>query len=147
MPRVDWLDRRFFALALVGFGLENIAFGHYVVARAAPWPPDPTAQFVVACVTGFVFVACGLTILSGRVVRPAGLAAAVLILGWSLCLHWPKAIAGPAWSGDWTNALKAVVLAWGGIRWPPPRPARRIRGSTHCAVRRPTRSRRSSCWR
>jgi hypothetical protein len=32
-----------------------------------------------------------------------------------VCLHWPKAIAGPTFSGDWTNALKAVVLATGGV--------------------------------
>lgn len=116
MPRdLSGPGRLFFALALAGFGVENVAFGHYVVARAAPWPADPTAQFVAACVTGAVFVACGLAILGGRFAREAGLAAAALILGWSLALHWPKAIAGPAWSGDWTNALKAVVLAWGGL--------------------------------
>jgi hypothetical protein len=109
------LGRRFFAVALVGFGVENVLFGHYVVARMTPWPADATAQFAVACLTGAVFVACGLAILGGRFVRTAGLAAAMLILGWSLALHWPKAVAGPAWSGDWTNALKAVVLAWGGI--------------------------------
>jgi uncharacterized membrane protein len=107
--------RLFFALALAGFGVENVLFGHYVVARATPWPADATAQFAIACVTGAVFLACGLAILTGRFVREAGLAAAGLILAWSLLLHWPKAIAGPAWSGDWTNALKAVVLAWGGM--------------------------------
>jgi hypothetical protein len=41
MPSVPHLGRLFVALALAGFGLENIAFGHYVVARAAPWPASP----------------------------------------------------------------------------------------------------------
>lgn len=109
------LGRLFFAVALVGFGVENVAFGHYIVARMTPWPADATAQFAVAGLTGAVLVACGAAILGGRFVREAGLAAAALILGWSLALHWPKSIAGPAWSGDWTNALKAVVLAWGGV--------------------------------
>jgi hypothetical protein len=101
--------------ALLGFGVENILFGHYVVARAAPWPADPTARFAVACVTGAVFLACGAALVARRLVRPAGLAAATLILGWSLALHYPVAITGPAWSGDWTNALKAAALAAGAL--------------------------------
>jgi uncharacterized membrane protein YphA (DoxX/SURF4 family) len=109
------LGRLFFALALIGFGVENISFGHYIVARAAPWPPDPLQQQLVACVTGTVFLACGGAILLGRWTREAALEAAVLILGWSLCLHWPKAIGGDPFSGDWTNALKPVVLAAGGV--------------------------------
>jgi uncharacterized membrane protein len=116
MPTVQQFGRLFVAVALIGFGLENIAFGHYVVARAAPWPADPMAQHLVAYVTGAILIACGGTILigwAGRWVREAALEAAVLILGWSLCLHWPKALAGAPLSGDWTNALKAVVLAAG----------------------------------
>jgi uncharacterized membrane protein len=115
MPSIERLGRLFFALALVGFGLENIAFGHYVVARAAPWPADLAQQHLIAYVTGVLFLASGGAILAGRWTREAALEAAVLILGWSLCLHWPKALSGPAFSGDWTNALKAVVLAAGGV--------------------------------
>lgn len=131
MPSVERFGRLFVALALIGFGLENIAFGHYVVARAAPWPADPLAQRLIAYVTGAIFLACGGTIVAGtagpagmarltslagpagRWTREAALEAAVLILGWSLCLHWPKAVAGLPLGGDWTNALKAVVLAAG----------------------------------
>ncbi len=109
------LGRLFFALALIGFGLENISFGHYVVARATPWPPDPLQQHLVAYVTGVLFLACGGAILAGRWTREAAIQAAVLILGWSLCLHWPKTIGGDTFSGNWTNALKAVVLAAGGV--------------------------------
>lgn len=47
--------------------------------------------------------------------REAGLQAGTLILLCSVCLHWPKALAGGTFSGDWTNALKAVVLATGGL--------------------------------
>lgn len=119
MPSIERIGRLFLALALIGFGLENIAFGHYVVARAAPWPADPLARHLVAYVTGAILLACGGTILAGlgglagRRTREAALQAAVLILGWSLCLHWPKAIAGSPLGGDWTNALKAVVLSAG----------------------------------
>jgi uncharacterized membrane protein len=109
------LGRWFYALALIGFAIEHVAFGQYVVARAAPWPADATARLAVAAVTGVVFAAAGIALLMRRLERPAGLAVAALILGWSFTLHWPKAIAGPAWSGDWTNALKAVTLAAGGV--------------------------------
>ena len=107
------LGRRIIGAALLGFGAENILFGHYVVARAAPWPVDPSAQFAVACVTALVFLTCGWALLSGRFVRMAALVSAALIMGWSLVLHWPIAAAGPAWSGDWTNALKALSIAAG----------------------------------
>ena len=66
MPSVERLGRLFFALALIGFGLENIAFGHYVVARAAPWPADPAQQHLIAYVTGVLFLASGGAILVGR---------------------------------------------------------------------------------
>ena len=99
------------ALALLGFGIENALFGHYVVARATPWPADPSMRFLIACATGAVFIASGAAMLMGRFVREAGIATAALILGWMLILRLPGAIAGPAWSGDWTNVLKAATLA------------------------------------
>jgi uncharacterized membrane protein len=107
------LGRLILGIALLGFGAENILFGRYIVARAAPWPDDPSARFALACVTGVLFLASGVALLTGRLVRPAALASAALILGWSLVRHLPVAIAGPAWSGHWTNVLKAATLASG----------------------------------
>ena len=115
MRSTERLGRTVLAFAILGFGLENLLFGHYVVARAAPWPADPGAQFAVACVTALLFLASGVELLRGGYVRYAGLASAALILCWSLVLHWPVAIAGPAWSGHWTNALKAAALASGAL--------------------------------
>jgi uncharacterized membrane protein len=109
------LGRTLVALALLGFGIENILFGRYIVARVAPWPADPSVRFVVACVTGLVFVASGGALLTNRRVWWAGLASAALILGWSLGRHLPVAITGPPWSGDWTNVLKAGTLASGAL--------------------------------
>lgn len=115
-PRIGLrLGRILLALALLGFGIENVLFGHYVVARATPWPADPSMRFLVACLTGAVFLASGVAMLTGRFVREAGIATAVLIFGWMLILRLPTAIAGPAWSGDWTNVLKAATLASGAI--------------------------------
>ena len=109
------LGRKVLGVALLGFGVENVLFGHYVVARAATWPADPSAQFAVACVTAAVFLASGAAFLTARFVRQAGLASAALILGWMLVRHLPVALAGPAWSGDWTNVLKAATLSSGAL--------------------------------
>ena len=109
------LGRRVLGIALLGYGVENVLFGHYVIARAAPWPADPAAQFAVACITAAVLTAGGVAFLTQRLVRPAGLACAALILGWMLVRHLPVALAGPAWSGDWTNVLKAATLVAGAL--------------------------------
>lgn len=109
------LARVIFALALLGFGVENVLFGHYVVARATPWPADSSIRFLIASVTGAVFLASGAAMLMGRFVHEAGIATAALMLGWMLVLRLPGAIAGPAWSGDWTNVLKAATLASGAL--------------------------------
>jgi uncharacterized membrane protein YphA (DoxX/SURF4 family) len=107
------LGRLFLGLGLIGFAVENVLFGAYVVARATPWPADPAYAFLFACVTAALFAAGGLAVLSGRWVRELALEAAFLILVFSLAMHWPKTIAGPPFSGDWTNALKAVCFAAG----------------------------------
>jgi len=109
------LGRLFFAAGLIGFGVENAVFGYYVVARQTPWPADPAYAFLFACVTGALFVAAGLAILAGRWARELGLEAAFLILACSLALHWPKTLAGGPFSGDWTNALKAIAFAAGAL--------------------------------
>ena len=115
MRTLHGLGRIVFALALLGFGIENVLFGHYVVARAPAWPADPSMRFLIASVTGAVFLASGTAMLMGRFVREAGIATAALMLGWMIILRLPGAIAGPAWSGDWTNVLKAATLASGAI--------------------------------
>jgi xanthine/uracil permease len=107
------LGRILVGLGLLGFGAENVLFGHYVVARAAPWPADPSTQLAVACVTAALLLASGMALLTQRFVRLAGLVSGGLILGWSLALHLPLALAGPAWGGHWTNVLKAATLASG----------------------------------
>jgi len=109
----EGLGRLFLGLGLIGFGIENVLFGSYVVARATPWPADPAYAFLFACVTAALLVAAGLAVLTGWWVRELGLEAAFLIAAYSLALHWPKTIAGPPFSGDWTNAFKAITFAVG----------------------------------
>jgi uncharacterized membrane protein YphA (DoxX/SURF4 family) len=115
MPAPARLGQLCFGLGLIGFGLENLAFGHYVIARAAPWPAEPAYAQLYAAVTGLLLIAAGASVLTGRWTREFGLQAAFLILAHSFALHWPKAMAGGAFSGDWTNALKAIVFATGGL--------------------------------
>ncbi len=114
MQSTDRLGRFVVALALIGFGVENLLFGRYIVARIAPWPPDDqSTQMIVGAAGALVFLAGGVAMLMGRGVRLAGLASAVFILAYSMILHWPVAFAGPAWSGNWTNVFKAASLAAG----------------------------------
>ena len=113
---METLGRVIIGLALAGYGVENFLFRYYVVARAVPWPAEPSTRFVVAGATGAVFILSGFAFLAGKALRPAGVASAALMLGWMLVRHLPVAITGPAWSGDWTNVLKAATLP--PARWP-----------------------------
>src|SRR3954471_11150599 len=95
-PGESGLGRIIVGLGLLGFAAENVLFGHYLVARAAPWPADPSLRFAVASRPAAVLAATGAAFVSDRWLRPAGLASAALILGWSAVRHLPIAIAGPA---------------------------------------------------
>jgi uncharacterized membrane protein len=111
----DRLGRLVLGMAFICFGVENLLFGRYVIARVAPWPDGPGIRYLVAFLTGMLFIFTGWAFILNQRVRSLGLTAALLVAGWSAVRHLPIALAGPAWSGDWTNVLKAATLAAGAL--------------------------------
>lgn len=115
MNRLVPIGRAFFAVALIGLGVEHFVFRDFVTGRAPAWPESVPGALLWAGLTGAVFVLTGVAILSGKLARPAAIVAAVLIFGWALLRHVPVLAAEPFLSGAWTRAGKAWTFVGGAL--------------------------------
>jgi uncharacterized membrane protein len=115
MDRLVPVGRAFFAVALIGLGVEHFIFRDFVTGRAPAWPEAVPGGLLWAGLTGAVFVLTGLAIVAGKLARPAAVVAAVLIFGWALLRHVPILAAEPFLSGAWTQAGKAWTFAGGAL--------------------------------
>ena len=109
------VGRAFFAVALVGLGIEHFVFREFVTGRAPPWPASIPGGVAWAYATGIIFVAVGITILVGRNARHAALLAAALIFVWALLRNIPVVIASAPFSGAWTRTGKALWFVAGSL--------------------------------
>ena len=109
------LGRTFFALALIGLGVEHFLFGEFVTGRAPAWPATAPGGFAWAALTGAAFVATGIAVLFGRWARMALICAAALILVWALFRNLPVAAADSLLGAAWTRAGKAMTLVGGAL--------------------------------
>ena len=105
----------FFALALIGLGVEHFVFGDFVTGRAPAWPASVPGGTVFAGLTGIIFVVSGLAILFRKGARGAAIVAAVLIASWALLRHIPVLAAESFLSGAWTRAGKALAFSGGAL--------------------------------
>jgi uncharacterized membrane protein len=109
------LGRTFFAIALVGLGLDHFLFQDFMVGRAPAWPEALPGKLVWAYLTGAAFMAIGIAILAGKWARQAAILGGALIFGWALLRHVPV-VAGSAFlSPDWTKAAKSLWLVGGSL--------------------------------
>ncbi|HEV7768152.1 MAG TPA: hypothetical protein VGQ76_24330 [Thermoanaerobaculia bacterium] len=104
----------FFAIALIGLGVEHFVFGDFITGRAPSWPDGVPGKTVFAVLTGMALIATGLSLLIRRGARNnAAIVAAILIASWALLRHIPVLFAVPFLSGAWTGAGKALVFSGG----------------------------------
>jgi uncharacterized membrane protein len=105
----------FFAVALIGLGVEHFVFGDFVTGRAPAWPTTAPGGPLFAALTGVVFVATGLSLLFRKGARSAAIVSAILIASWVLFRHIPILFAESFLSGAWTRAGKALVFTGGAL--------------------------------
>jgi uncharacterized membrane protein len=115
MHRLVPLGRTFFAIALVGLGLDHFLFQDFILGRAPAWPEPLPGKLAWAYVTGAVFMAIGIAILAGKWARQAAILGGGLIFGWALLRHVPVAAGSAFLSPDWTKAAKALWLVGGSL--------------------------------
>jgi uncharacterized membrane protein len=114
MDKLMPVGRTFFAVALIGLGIEHFVFKDFVTGRAPPWPEAIPGGLLWTYLTGVAFVILGAAILSGRHVRVAGILTAVLIAT-ALLRHIPVVAVDSFLSGAWTRAGKALTLTGGAL--------------------------------
>lgn len=107
------IGRTCFAIALIGFGIENFRFGEFLPGRAPAWPASIPGGLAWTYLTGIVFVVIGLAILSKKKARPAAMLAGVLIFLGAFLRLIPNVAAGPFLSPAWTQAGKTLAYAGG----------------------------------
>lgn len=105
----------FFAIALIGLGVEHFVFGDFITGRAPSWPKDVPGKEVFAALTGVALIATGLSLLIRKGARNAAIVVAILIGSWALLRHIPVLFAEPFLSGAWTRAGKALVFTGGAL--------------------------------
>jgi uncharacterized membrane protein len=113
MDKLIPVGRVFFAIALIGLGIEHFIFNEFVTGRAPAWPESIAGGRIWAYLTGMVFVVTGAAILFGKKPRPAAFLAAGLIFFWALLRHVPVLAAESLLSGAWTKAGKALAFVGG----------------------------------
>jgi len=109
------IGRTFFAVSLVGLGLEHLLFTAFVAGRAPAWPTSVPGGPAWAYVSGFFIVVSGVALIVGKRARESALLLAVLIASWALLRHIPVLAGEPFLSGAWTRAGKALMLTGGAL--------------------------------
>jgi uncharacterized membrane protein YphA (DoxX/SURF4 family) len=115
MEKVAFAGRVFFAVALVGLGVEHFIFREFVTGRAPPWPEGVPGEAIWAFISGALIVLAGVLILIGRAVRLAALSVATLLFVWAVLRNIPVVIASDVLSQYWTFMVKALVLTGGSL--------------------------------
>lgn len=114
MEKFTLTGRIFFAIALIGLGIEHFIFQDFITGRAPGWPESMPGGLVWAYLTGIAFIGISIAILSGKKARSAAILAGALIFVWALLRHIPVIAADSFLSGAWTSAGKALTF-FGGV--------------------------------
>ncbi len=104
------IGRIFFAIALIGLGIEHFVFGEFITGRA-----PKSGSLVWAFVSGAVIILAGIAILTGKKARIAGILAAILIFIWAFLRHIPVIAGDSLFGPTWTPAGKALTLFGGAL--------------------------------
>jgi uncharacterized membrane protein len=113
MNKLIPVGRTFFAVALIGLGIDHFVFRDFVTGRAPAWPESIPGRVVWAYLTGIVFVVIGIAVLADKMARSTAIFAGALIFLWALLRHIPVLATSSFLSGNWTGAGKALWLVGG----------------------------------
>jgi uncharacterized membrane protein len=107
------IGRNFFAIALLGLGMEHFLFQAFVTGRAPEWPASIPGGTAWAFASGAAIIATGLAIIAGKKARVAAILAGVMILLWAVLRHIPVTATDAFLAPSWTRAGKALTFFGG----------------------------------
>jgi uncharacterized membrane protein len=79
MNKLIPVGRTFFAVALIGLGIDHFVFRDFVAGRAPAWPESIPGRLVWAYLTGIVFVVIGIAVLADKMARSTAIFGGALI--------------------------------------------------------------------
>ena len=109
------IGRTFFAIALLGLGVEHIDFQQFVVGRAPAWPEGVAVQQVWMTASGSLVILAGVSIVMRRWGRQVLLVLACVVFVWALLRHLPIVAGDALLGGSWTRLGKAVSFVGGSL--------------------------------
>ena len=112
MPLVA-VGRTFFAIALLGLGVEHFVFQEFVTGRAPGWPNEVPGEMLWVYGSGVLVILAGVSLVMRRWGRQAMLGLGLLVFVWALLRHLPIVAADALLAGSWTRAGKALAFAGG----------------------------------
>jgi len=115
MQRITRIGRTFFAVALLGLGIEHFIFREFIVGRAPAWPDDVAGGTIWAALTGLAFIGVGIAVTIGKRGRAAAIFAAALVFAWALVRNVPIAAADSLFAATWTVTGKSLVFTAGAL--------------------------------
>ena len=115
MPRwLTPLGRVFYALGLIGIGIQHFIFRDFIAVMIPYWPPAIPGRAFWAYGMGVALIAAGCVLALNLRVRITGAVLGAVIVVWVLADHLPFTLSGhPGILAVWSNPLKALTLAGG----------------------------------
>jgi len=107
------IPRVFYAVALIGFGIQHYMFKEFITGRAPAFPEGVPGKLVFSYVTGGLLVANGLAILWGKNARWPLAISGIMILCWAALRNIFVLILNPEYGGLLTNTFKGLTLGFG----------------------------------
>jgi uncharacterized membrane protein len=107
------IPRIFYAVALIGLGIQHYLFRDFIMGRAPVFPEGVPGKLVFAYVTGGLLVANGLAILLGKNSRWPLVISGILILSWAALRNIIALVYNLEYGGLLTNTFKGLALGFG----------------------------------
>jgi len=105
----------FFAIALIGLGVEHFVFQEFVTGRAPAWPVEVPGKALWVAESGVFVILAGVSIIARPWGRQTMLCLALLVFVWALVRDLPILAADALLGGSWTRAGKALTIVGGSI--------------------------------
>jgi hypothetical protein len=112
------IGRTFFAIALLGLGVEHLVLQEFVTGRPPGWPDGVPGKLLWVDGSGILVILAGVAIVRRRWGRQAMLWLGLLVFVWALLRHLPIVVTDALLAGSWTRAGKALTIVGDHSRWP-----------------------------